>query len=464
VFLFSQESPRADGAAETETAAGAVSGETDSAKAPEKTVEEQRRDTIRYGTDVEIASLIQALKNENAPYLDDELTALVQNTRNRNILSGVFAFFGSRAKEGLEDRALRAIEERDDEANETVLAAIEYLGAVRDAGAILPLEGLLDTEERRFMDTAFRALGRAAGGEGVEDSLRDETAEFLMDFYANRNPGDESQREIVIALGETGSAKGVPFLSDLAENNDARAPLRMAALRSLAQLQDTGGLDAVLKAVTSTDPNVRSAAVAALGPFSGPQVDDAVLEAFRDSYYRTRIAAALAAGERRLNQAVPYLRYRAERDDIPSVKDEAIRALGAIGNGEALEVLESLFGERSNSDRVRILTAEMLIKHEAGQYAERVIVELDEAQAKHQTPLYNGFLRVLGEAKTPKVEDLARRFLAGGGVVEKSYALDMALNNELRGLAGEIRALTADKNGSLARKAKSALEKLGLGD
>jgi predicted trehalose synthase len=191
-------------------------------------------------------------------------------------------------------------------------------------------------------------------------------------------------------------------------------------------------------------------------------VDNAILEAFRDSYYRTRIAAAQAAKERKLEIAVPYLRYRAERDDVPAVKDEAIRALGAIGNAESLSILSELFTERKNTERVRVLSAEMLLQNNADAYTAKVIEELDEAKKRNYTGLYNGFLRVLGSAKTQVLEDLARRFFSTGGVIEKSYALDMTLNNEFRSLAEQVRTLTEDKNASLARKARSALEKLGL--
>jgi hypothetical protein len=289
-----------------------------------------------------------------------------------------------------------------------------------------------------------------------------DVAEYLVDYYTNRDPGDENSREIILALGTVGSGAGVPFLKDIAGNNDERGTLRMAALDSLAKIGDPAGLDTVLEGVSSSDPNVRSSAVSALGPFSGDLVDKAIIEAFRDSYYRTRIAAAQAARERKLDSAIPYLQYRAERDDVPAVKDEAIRALGAIGNDQALDILAGLFGERKNADRVRLLAAEMLIQNKADTYAEQVIVELDEAKRRNLTPLYNGFLRVLGAAKTKTLEDLARRFFFSGGVVEKSYALDMTVNNEFRSLADQVRELTDEKNGSLARKARTVLEKLGL--
>jgi hypothetical protein len=317
------------------------------------------------------------------------------------------------------------------------------------------LEKLLDEGERYFMNTAFRALGRI--GRGNQEQAEG-IAGYLMDYYSNRDTDADNHREIITALGESGSPAGVSFLTEITANADERAVTRMTALEALAKIGDPGGLSAILEGVSSRDPNIRSSAVSALGPFSGPEVDQAILEAFRDSYYRTRLSAAQAAGSRKLEAAVPYLSYRAERDDVPAVKDEAIKALGAIDSTEARRVLNSLFSERKNADRVRINAAEMLIKNDPDTYAPRVIVELDEAKQKNQNALYNGFLRVISTAKTGAVESLARRFFTAGGVIEKSYALDMVRNNRFTGLIEEVRGLTGEKNGSLSRKATAVLE------
>ncbi|MDR1863786.1 MAG: HEAT repeat domain-containing protein [Treponema sp.] len=432
--------------------------------APVKTLEEQRLDTLRYGTETEIAALIQTVKNEKNSDLDVELITLAESSKNRNILAGVFSFFAEMEKKGLEARAVRAIEERDDEAGETVLAAVDYLGKLKSAEAAPSLRELVDAGESRFTGAAIRALGRSASGGGKGSTLSDETAEYLEDYYTNRNPPDENRREIIGALGETGSGKAVPFLSQKATNSEERVPLRMAALEAIAKIADPRGLPAVIEAVSSEDPNLRSSAISALGPFSGEAVDKAILEGFRDSYYRTRIGASQAAGRRKLEAAIPYLRYRAERDDVPAVKDEAIRALGSIDSGESRDIIESLFKERKNSDRVRLLAVEMLVRNDGGAYVSTLIVELDEAKRRNQTPLYNGFLRVLGTARSSSLEDLARRFISSGGIIEKSLALDIAVNNEFRGLAEDIRTLLDEKkyNPSLVRKARTSLEKLGL--
>jgi HEAT repeat protein len=444
--------------------AGVVAAES----AAGKSEDEQRMDTIHYGTETEIAALIQTLKSERTTavqsqsehFLDDELIALSQNTRNQQILSGVLSFFANRGKQGLEDRAIKAIEERDDEAQETVLSAMDYLGKVKAVQAIKPLERLLDAREPQFMDAGFRALGRIASGGTSQD--RDETAAYLLDFYTNRNPQDINQRELLIALGETGSQTGVSLLAEIAGTNLERGTLRIAALDGLAKIGDSAGVNAILEALSSTEPNVRSSAVAALGPFSGEEVDDAILESFRDSYYRTRIGAANAAGKRKLSAAIPFLRYRAERDEVLAVREEAVKALGAMGNAEAQAVLEQLFAERKNPLQLRILAAEKLIAADPDAYTEKIIIEMDDAKKMNQTKLYNGFLGVLGAAKSGKLEDLARRFLSSGGIIEKSTALDMIAGNELHGLETEVRALTDDKNSGLARRARNTLERLGL--
>jgi HEAT repeat protein len=452
--LFSQETGETENAA-AESAAPRTN--SDSAASGQKSVEEQQLETIRYGTENEVAALIQTLKTENAVYLDDELIALAEGTLNRNILTGVFSFFGERKKSGLEERALKAVTEWDDEANETIIAAIDYLGSAGNSAAVTPLKALLSTEERRFNSAIFRALGRIAG---AHKDIRDEIAVFLKDYCTAESPSDEARREIIIALGEAGSPEVISFLIDIAGNNDERTTIRMAAVDALSKTGGSEGLASILEGVSSPDPNLRSASVAALGPFEGPEVDHAILEAFRDTYYRTRMGAARAAGKRKLLTAIPYLAYRAEHDEVPAVKDEAIRALGEIGGAEAVAVLDSLFSSRKTPDRVRILCAEILIREKPDAFAPALIAETEDAKKRNQTSFYNGLLKALGTAKTPAVENIAQRFLASGGIIEKSYALDMVVNNRFTSLARDVEALLEDKNQGLSRKAESSLAAL----
>jgi len=429
----------------------------------QQSTEASRREVIQFGTETEIAALIQTLRTENADYLDNDLIALIQGSRNQRILTGVFGFFGEREKAGLEERAMKAISEREDETNETVLSAMEYLGRIKAQAAVPVIRELLDTEERRFLTVGFRAIALASSD---NKSLADQTAEFLVDFYEDREPGNDNRSILLNAIGFTKSTVGIPLLTEIASNTDERVPLRIAALGALSSIGSEEGLAAILSCVGTNDPNVRAAAIGALGPFTGETVDNAILDGFRDSFFRTRIASAQAARDRKLAAAVPFLKFRAERDEVPNVKDEAIRALGAIANSEANEVLESLFFERRNTDRVRILAADMLMKSSRGTHFQRLIAELDEAKTRNQTALYNGLLRVVGETVAENnrsdLENIARRFMQTGTVMEKLYGLDMAANNGLSSLREEIITLAKDRNESIARKARRIAENLNI--
>ncbi|MCL2094261.1 MAG: HEAT repeat domain-containing protein [Treponema sp.] len=426
---------------------------------PARSVEDQRRAVLRFGTSTEIVGLIQTIRAENVSYLDDELIALINVTANRPIIIGIFGFFGETGKTGLEERAIRAIEYRDNEGNDVVLAAIDYLGRVNAREAVAALEEIVDSGEGRFLNNAIRALGRAG-------QHNDETALFLLDQYKTRNPSAENQRELIVAMGETGSALVVEFLAAIVSDSEERMVLHMAALEALAKIGDPGGLDAIIMAVSSADPNVRSTAVSALGPFSGPQVDQAILEGFRDDFYRTRIGAAQAAGRRQLEEAIEFLQYRAETDSVPQVRVESIRALGAINSRESIGIVETFFTNRRNSDQVRLVALEVLLQYHADQFAPAIVIEMDAARAlspSNPTALYNGFIRLLSTARSDSFEALARR-LAGGSIIEKSLSLDLILNNSFRSLEDEMRALLDPRNGnpSLIRKAQSTLEQLGF--
>ena len=127
-----------------------------------------------------------------------------------------------------------------------------------------------------------------------------------------------------------------------------------------------------------------------------------------------------------------------------------------------MKILEDLFSERKNSDRVRIAAGEMLMQNDPEKNLNNFIMELDEAKQKNQNNLYNGLLKIIAGTKCGGMEDITRRLLKNPGMVEKVSALTMAANNNLISLADDIKALTEDRNESLARRARQTLKKLGI--
>jgi HEAT repeat protein len=356
---------------------------------------EKRRDIIRYGTDSEIAALIGTLRSEKTGDFDRDLIEVADGTSNTTILTALFSFFAEREQGGLEKRALAILRDREDNRNDVVLGAIDYLGKMKSGDAAGALVPVLDGDSGPLTNAAIRAYGRIASATGGDDA-----ADYLIAYYRDREPGSETQREIVIALGETGSKNATEFLVGLINNQDERYTLRMAALEAAGKIGDADAKEAVINAVLADDPNVRSSAVGALGAFSGGDVEKAILDAFRDSFFRTRLGACAAAGKRKLAAAVPYLRYRALNDEAAAVRDEAIKALGDIGSSAATGVLEEIFEGERNSDRIRSLAAEMLVKQSPAAYTAKVTAAMEDAKKKNRAALAAGFERALASAKS----------------------------------------------------------------
>jgi HEAT repeat protein len=442
---------------------------------PMNSGEQKQRDTIKYGTDAEVTALVQVLKQDKISYLDDELAGLAEKTQSLTVLGALFSFFGERERTGLGGTALTILETRNDRNPALVNAAIDYLGRTRDGAALEPLRAVLDGGEERWTAASVRAYGRIAGG---PDSGSDPAA-YLIEYYETKNPADQLKNDLVAALGDSGSHTAPAFLRTSIQHDEERATLRLAALDALAKIapgdascdESTANLAAIQIALTASDANVRAGAVAALGSVPPSEKTAALLfDAFRDSFYKTRIAAAQSAAKQKLLSAIPYLRYRAESDEVLSVKEESIKALGAIGSGGALEALEELFEKPATPDSLKALAAEKLAAADPGNYAEKIVGRVLELRGKKsQIALYNRLLKALSTTEAPPVEKLAATLLSGGSVpgvtgdnvvIEKSYALDMAAANKSLSLSDAVRTLTEDKNAGLQRKALETMKAL----
>lgn len=429
----------------------------------EKTLEEKQRDIIRYGTETEIANLIATLKNEKATYLNDELAQIAKDSKNVKIITGVFTFFTEQNRSGLESKAIELIQNRYDEQKEAVRSAIEYVGAVKAKDSIKYLQDILNTDDKSFLNSAIRALGKIIGS--LPEDKKKDIADYLMNYYKTKEPVDDDKNAIIFALGESGLEDTIDFIADIATNPDERPFRKMTALEALGKIKDKKGLNAIFKGSQDTDPNVRASAIAALGPFSGEKVDEAIIGAFRDSFYKTRLAAAKAAGERKLAAAVPYLRFRAANDEVVAVKEASVRALGQIGNTEAVAALLDLFRQKNIQDQIKIVTAEMLLTHDAEKYGQEIIKSYQDAKQQKQKVLQAGLAKVLSDAKAHSLKSLARDLLASTDIVELSYGLQLAKNNNFTDLADMIKPLRDEKKyGSLARRAKETLETFGIRD
>jgi len=412
---------------------------------------EKDRDVLKYGTDAEIAGLVGKLKAGGETYLDGELAAFAGSAKDPALKSAVFDLFGGREKGGAEEAAIDLIRNRNGNREPVdsvyVISAIDYLGKTRYTGALDTLRKLLETDDALYNGAAIKAMARVTPPEETGN-----TTAYLIDYYNSKKSGDDIQRTIINATGELKTPQAVPFLTGIIGQN-AGAPLTMAALNALGLIQDESTLAAIRNCLDSKDPNIRAAAVSALGGFRGAEAEEAIISGFRDDYYRTRIAAMEAAGARKLSAAVPALKYRAENDREQVVKSAAIRALGAVGGSEAERALEELLNSRNTADASRLLAAGGLIKLNPDKYAELIAGKYEDAKKENQKALVPGYITVLSKAKTGKIKDFTERLFNSKDAPELVLALELCSLNSFCGFNAQIERL-AQGNSSIAGRAR----------
>jgi HEAT repeat protein len=322
---------------------------------------------------------------------------------------------------------------------------------------------IVESDELRYQNAALRALGKAAGrGNGAE---KEAALKFLLDFYKNKAGSEEVRRLVIEAVGEGALPDASDFLREIIENPQESVTLRSQALAAAGKL-GADGADAALRAsviaqLNAAEPLVRAAAVSALGAFPGDESDAALLDALRDPFFRTRLAAVKALSQRKLGAAVDFLVFRAKNDDAAAVREEAVKTLKAYASAQADDGLESIYGERRSGEKIRVLAAEALVQNNAARYTKKLIADMEEAKRAKQKTLYSGLIKALSTSTAPEMAALAEALLTSADTLDRVWAIEIIGNNKLKRFASELRVIADDPKNGLRAKAKTALEKMG---
>ncbi|MDR0550626.1 MAG: HEAT repeat domain-containing protein [Spirochaetaceae bacterium] len=437
---------------------------------------ENYRQVIKYGTDAELTKLIQTLKQEKNTNFDEDLITMANSTKSVPVRQAVIVYFTQQEADSGADvgkiaaLTLDLLRKREGEDAALVSAALDYTTQKGEADAVPVLRGIIESGEARFLPQALRAYGKVL--KNADTGEKEKGAEFLQTVYGEKSDNIEARRLALEAMGEGMLGSAAPFLRQLITNADENSILRVEALNSAGKLGDALGGDdlrgAVIGALGATEPLVRTAAVGALGKFAGDEADAALLDALRDSFFRTRLAAikALAerknaglAGARTLENLAGFLEFRARNDEAANVREEAVKTLGIYQTAEADKALEAVYNDKRAPEKIRLLAAETLIKNDGSRWTRKFMADMDEAKKAKQKSLHAGLVKALSAAKGSGVDDLAAALLAGDAL-DQSYALDIIGSNKLTRFRSQVEAIAGDTKNGLNKKAKSTLEKI----
>ncbi|MCR5606380.1 MAG: HEAT repeat domain-containing protein [Treponema sp.] len=418
--------------------------------------EQKMHDTFKFGIDSEISESIDSLlKNKDKRFVDD-IYDLFQVSESSSVKETILKYFTELKDPCLEDYAVEIANDPYDMKNSTVSLVLKYLGAVECKAAAPAVVAILESENESYFDDALTALGSIGG---------DKEAVFLAEYLDRDDLSNHQKQELMKVLGKLKAVATWDKLRDVVENEDENSYVRMYAAEAIGAMEKTESIDVLIQQFQDTsDPNLRVYIVKGLSYFSTTEVQNVLVQAVRDDYYKVRLEAIEAVKKQKITSAVPYLIYRAKNDKESAVKYATYPVIAMLNTSEGNEYLVSLITDKKSSDTVKSKVAACLLEENNAGTSE--IIELARDTLKND--VHKNLRYALGKefAKYEKSDfaSICEEYLSSSDVSTQGTGLDIYAKGRYSSCKDAVQKIAdmRDKKGNPKGNAKKAMRILGL--
>ncbi len=432
-----------------------ISTEVESASKKEENAEvlsqkEERMETLLYGLDSEVSSLVSTLISEQDGSYTKELAEIFESASNVVLKDRIIAYFTAFSDESLKEYALYLLEDPYDEKNSTVNALINYVAKIKSTEAAPLLVDIIDSDESSYFNSSVLALGEIGGAD---------EATYLIDYLENDLSTGERQ-SIVRSLAKLKAPETYDMMVEMVENDEENSYVRMYAAEAIGTMNPEDSTDVLVTLYDSTDPNLREYAVKGLTENTSEEATQLLLNALKDDHYKVRLQAIDSITTRNLEEAAPALLYRAKNDTESSVKYKCYDTLALFNYTDGIDYLIELLQGALVSDAVKANVASSLIKHDVGRgIDEAVTLALKVVNDDKKKNLRYALGKEFAKYENSKFEKVCEAYLSSKDVSTQGTGLDIYKKNPYLSLKSKVESLTeGDVANSIKAKAKSILE------
>ncbi len=411
---------------------------------------EQRKETLLYGLDGEVASLVTTLISEKDNSYTQELAEIFETASNTTLKDRIISYFSEFEDEALKEYALYMLEDPFDERNSTVNALINYVGKLKFAEAGPLLVSLIDSDESAYFNAAITALGDIGSAD---------EAMFLVEYLENDLATGERQN-VVKALAKLKAVETYDILVEMVENEDENSYVRMYAAEAIGSIKPDESTQVLVDLYDSTDPNLREYAVKGLHQNTSEEAIDLILNALKDDHHTVRLQAIDAIYSQNIKEASPALLYRAKNDTEVSIKNKCYDALAYFKYAQGIDYMIELLETEKVSDSVKANVASSLIKHDVSKGIDAaVVLALKVVGDDKKKNLRYALGKEFAKYENSKFEKVCEAYLLSKDVATQGTGLDIYKKNPYLSLRGTVQSLTeGEVANSIKAKAKSILE------
>ncbi len=415
-----------------------------------------REQILRYGIENDVITVLDDLTQDEISAYNELLTVVFTETRNSQILLGIFRLWEkteyeaglSFAREEL-DRIIQDLDFSEDVSR----SALTYIAEMKDIESTDVLLKLTENRNSSIAEYAVRALGKI----GVVDDKN--IAETLLNRLKNLDTAveDELAIALITALGDLRHEQAGDELLYIMEDEGSPAVQRRIACISIGKIGRREDYPVIERVYLENDSDsiLRSYALAGLAEFEGQDITPILVQALkRDSYWRIRVTAAEKLTGRDSKDIQALLQYKAVKDPVKQVRIASLRSLAATDDKETHEFLFDYITNEQFGTESRLAGINALIENKIPGTIDALETLINELWEEDQNRFFEFTSRELSLADWPELLPLYERMLTHSNWLMVVYAIRGIRRNHL-GMEEKIKALDAEGvDGRIRREVK----------
>lgn len=408
--------------------------------------ESEFKNTIKYGLPSEINELLDDLLKNEDPRFTNEIYDLFQVSKNPQIKEKVLRYFTKLEDPCLEDYAVEILIDPYDTKNEIVKAVFQYVSKVKTVEAIEPVVELIKSENEDYFNDAISTIGEIGS---------EKEAVFLVEFLDRDDLSDAQRQTLMRTCGKMHAIETWDKIVEILENEDENSFVRSYAAEAIGLMKKEESVPILVEHFASTDPNLRQYVIKGLINF--PDIVEAkatLLQGIRDEHWKVRQESIRAVKELKLQEAVPYLTYRVEKESEKVIQNESYSAIAALNSSEGNEFLINQITNKKVSDAKKQKVVEVLLKE--GFAGEKEILEL--AKEVVEDDRRKSLRYAIGKelAKNPKdsYQEICLMYLNSKDSTTQNLGLDMYKNKKFAAAEPKMQEIAKDKKANSTVKSR----------
>lgn len=406
---------------------------------------DSREQTLRYGIETDVIALLGDLTQEKVSGYNDLLAEVISETRDPQILQGIFRLWTETSYEkGLpfaREEIDRILQDQD-YSESVILSAIAFLSEMKDGEVLSPLLELVDGENTAVAASSVRAIGRI--GIGSETASAQVLLERLEDI--DRLAEDDLAAALISTLGELRyEPAGDELLLIVEDAGSSMGQRRIAciAVGKIGREEDYAVIERVFLE-NDDDAMFRSYALAGLAEFKGHDTTSILVQALkRDPFWRIRVTAAEKLNGNSAEGVQELLRYKAANDPIKQVRIASIKALASSMNDASHSFLLEYFADGEKNAESRLACLKALLENKIPGTIEVIGKVMSKLWEKDQGRFFEFTCRELSYADWPDLSPLYERMLDHDNWLMVVYAIRGIRRNGLA-LSDKIDAMNTE--------------------